>query len=178
MIRYHSSEALKNLGKIMAETTKLNAQRAATAIEQRAYPAVNENWFEYPITVFPQDTDYSGNAWHGAYIGWLEKARVQCLQSIGVDFAELVAAGCDLPVVEMSLRYHRALGMGETAIVKARMQNLDGVRIKWDYEVQSPDRETTYLTGIVTLVPVDREKGKILRQLPATVKNALVRLAQ
>jgi acyl-CoA thioester hydrolase len=162
----------------MAETTKLDAQRAATAIEKRADPAVNENWFEYPITVFPQDTDYSGNAWHGAYIGWLEKARVQCLQSIGVDFAELVAAGCDLPVVEMSLRYHRALGMGETAIVKARMHNLDGVRIKWDYEVQSPDRETTYLTGIVTLVPVDREKGKILRQLPATVKNALVRLAQ
>jgi acyl-CoA thioester hydrolase len=162
----------------MAETTKLDAQRAATAIEKRAYQAVNENWFEYPITVFPQDTDYSGNAWHGSYIAWLEKARVQCLKSIGVDFAELVAAGCDLPVVEMSLRYHRALGMGETAIVKARMHNLDGVRIKWDYEVQSPDRETTYLTGVVTLVPVDREKGKILRQLPATVKNALVRLAQ
>jgi acyl-CoA thioester hydrolase len=162
----------------MAETTKLNAQQATTAIEKRAYQTINENWFEYPITVFPQDTDYSGNAWHGSYISWLEKARVQCLRSIGVDFAELVAAGCDLPVVEMSLRYHRALVMGETAIVKARMQNLDGVRIKWDYEVQSPDQEITYLTGLVTLVPVDREKGKILRQLPATVRNALVRLAQ
>jgi acyl-CoA thioester hydrolase len=77
----------------------------------------------------------------------------------------------------MSLRYHRALQMGETAVVKCKVQNLDGVRIKWDYEIQSVDQAITYTTATVALVAVDVEKGKIMRQLPANVKDAIVRLA-
>jgi acyl-CoA thioester hydrolase len=162
----------------MSEPTDLDVSGSLSAIEKLSYRATNENWFEYPIIVHPHHTDYGGVVWHGSYITWLEEARVQCLRSIGIDFAELVAAGCDMPVVEMSLRYHRALRMGETAIVKTKMRNLDSVRINWDYEIQSTDRETLYLSGLVTLVPIDREKGKIMRQLPANVKDALVRLGQ
>lgn len=134
-------------------------------------------WFEYPIRVQPHDTDYSGNVWHGAYLTWLEEARVECLRSIGVDFADLVALGCDLPVVELSIRYHRALRMGMAAIVKAKMADMDGVRLNWDNQIQSLDGEELYLTARVTLVAVDREKGKIMRQLPSAVKDALTKLS-
>ena len=43
--------------------------------------------------------------------------------------------------------------------------------------VQAPDGQVLYTTAQVTLVAVDREKGKILRRLPATVETALTRLA-
>jgi acyl-CoA thioester hydrolase len=162
----------------MKETAPTEALLVPRAIAKHQAPAAPEDWFEYPITVYPQHTDYSGGAWHGAYIGWLEEARVYCLRSIGVDFADLVAAGCDLPVVDLSVRYHRSLRMGDRALVRAKMRQMDGIRIHWDYEIKSPDRATLYLTGAVTLVPVDRDKGKIMRQLPAPVKDALVRLAQ
>jgi acyl-CoA thioester hydrolase len=161
----------------MPDPTKLSAHSATSEIEKLAYNAINENWFEYPITVYPHHTDYSGVVWHGAYITWMEEARIECLKSIGIDFVDVVKMGCDLPVVEMSLRYHRSLTMGSEAVVKCKVQNLDGVRIKWDYEIQSTDRETTYLTGTVALVAVDMEKGNIMRQIPPTVKEALVRLA-
>jgi acyl-CoA thioester hydrolase len=161
----------------MSDPTKLSAHSATSEIEKLAYNAINENWFEYPITVYPHHTDYSGVVWHGAYITWMEEARIECLKSIGIDFVDVVKMGCDLPVVEMSLRYHRSLTMGSEAVVKCKVQNLDGVRIKWDYEIQSADRETTYLTGTVALVAVDMEKGNIMRQIPPTVKEALVRLA-
>jgi acyl-CoA thioester hydrolase len=107
----------------------------------------------------------------------MEEARVECLRSIGIEYADLVAMGCELPVVELSIRYHRQLRMGQTAIVKTRMTDMDGVRIYWDYQVQSPDSKELYVTGRVTLVAVDREKGKILRQLPSAVKDALVKLS-
>jgi acyl-CoA thioester hydrolase len=161
----------------MPDPTKLSAHSATSEIEKLAYNAINENWFEYLITVYPHHTDYSGVVWHGAYITWMEEARIECLKSIGIDFVDVVKMGCDLPVVEMSLRYHRSLTMGSEAVVKCKVQNLDGVRIKWDYEIQSADRETTYLTGTVALVAVDMEKGNIMRQIPPTVKEALVRLA-
>ncbi len=160
----------------MSDPTKLSARLSESEIEKLAYNAINENWFEYPITVYPHHTDYSGVVWHGAYITWMEEARIECLKSIGIDFVDVVKMGCDLPVVEMALRYHRSLTMGVAVVVKCKLQNLDGVRIKWDYEIQSLDRETTYLTGTVALVAVDMDKGKIMRQIPPTVKEALVRL--
>jgi acyl-CoA thioester hydrolase len=137
----------------------------------------SENWFEYRVRAQPHHTDYAGIVWHGSYLVWMEEARVECLRSNGIDFAELVRLGCDLPVVDLSLRYHRALPMGMEAIVKTRMSNIDGVRINWDYKIQSTDGQQIYVSGKVTLVAVDREKGKILRQLPPAVKDALMRLS-
>ncbi|MBW4575532.1 MAG: acyl-CoA thioesterase [Aphanothece sp. CMT-3BRIN-NPC111] len=147
------------------------------AIEKRFLTVSTENWFEYPVRAHPHHTDYAGVVWHGSYIAWMEEARVECLRSIGIDYADLVALGCELPVVELSLRYHRTLQMGMTAVVKTRMADMKGVRINWDHQIQSLDGENLYVTAQVTLVAVDREKGKILRQLPSAVKDALVKLA-
>ncbi len=163
----------------MSEPTDIRAQtNSGSAIEKLSYQAISANWFEYPIVVYPHDTDYGGIVWHGTYLTWMEEARVACLKSIGIDFADLVAMGCDLPVVDLSVRYRSALRMGESAIVKTRTIDMEGVRIVWEYEIQSLDRSTIYLTGMVTLVAVDREKGKIMRQLPATVKDALVKMRE
>jgi acyl-CoA thioester hydrolase len=137
--------------------------------------ATTEQWFEYPIRVHPHHTDYAGVVWHGSYLSWLEEARVECLRSLGIDYTELVKLGCELPVVELSLRYHRVLKMGEQAIIKTRMNEIAGVRMHWDYKIQSPDDQHLYLTARVTLVAIDSEKGKIMRQLPPTFKNALVK---
>jgi acyl-CoA thioester hydrolase len=144
-------------------------------LERRAFQAVGSDWYEYPVTAYPHHTDYAGIVWHGTYIQWLEESRIACLKSLGIDFAELVRIGCDLPVVEIDLRYHRFLRMGEAAIMKARMLDSEGVRITWQYELVSHSREILHLSGTVTLVAVDREKGKIMRQLPAAFKEALVR---
>ncbi|GAB4284053.1 MAG: acyl-CoA thioesterase [Oscillatoriaceae cyanobacterium] len=130
-------------------------------------------WFEYPIRVHPHHTDYGGIVWHGTYLTWLEEARVESLRSLGVNFADLVAIGCDLPVVELSLRYHKGMRMGMDGVVKARMLELDGVRLKWEYRIESPDGKDLYLSGLVTLVAVDSARGKIFRSLPPGVKDAL-----
>lgn len=133
------------------------------------------DWFEYFVKVHPHHTDYGGIVWHGTYLTWMEETRVEALNSLGIHYADLVARGCELPVIDLALRYHRSLKMGEEAIVRARMMEMQGVRINWEYEIQSLDRKTTYVTATVTLVAVDREKGKILRQLPPAVKSALTR---
>lgn len=130
---------------------------------------------EYFVRVQPHHTDYAGIVWHGTYIAWMEEARVECLRSVGVEFADIVALGCDLPVVELSVRYHRSLQLGMAAVVKTRI-TVTGVRINCDYAIESPDRQELYVTAKVTLVAVDREKGKILRRLPANLQDALTSL--
>lgn len=135
-----------------------------------------DGWFGYPIHAFPHHTDYGGNVWHGAYIAWLEEARVEYLRSLGVDYNYLVGLGYELPVVEMAVRYHLPLKLGMDAIVKTIIQNTKGVRIICDYQIQSCNGEILYLTAQVTLVAIESSKGKILRQLPPVVKDALGKL--
>lgn len=154
----------------------MQPQLSSTDAIQNLPKLLSEYWFEYLVRAQPHHTDYTGIVWHGTYIAWMEEARVECLRSIGVSFADLVAIGCDLPVVELSIRYHRPVQMGMAAIVKTRMTQSEGVRIIWDYQIQSPDAQELYVSAQVTLVAIDREKGKILRQLPPVVQDALARL--
>ena len=107
----------------------------------------------------------------------MEEARVECLRSIGIEFADLVALGCDLPVVELSVRYHRPIELGMAVVVKTRMAEVSGVRINWDYQIRSLDGQELYATARVTLVAVDREKGKIMRHLPPVMEDAFARFA-
>jgi len=137
----------------------------------------SEGWFEYLVRVYPHHTDYSGAVWHGTYLAWMEEARVESLRSLGIEYADWVAQGLELPVVELSLRYHRAVQMGQAVAVRTRMTAGDGVRLVWDYEIRSADGEELYVTALVTLVGVDREKGKIIRQLPLVLKEALAKLS-
>lgn len=126
----------------------------------------------------PHHTDYEGVVWHGTYITWMEEARVECLRSMGINYADLVKMGCVLPVVELSLRYHSSLKLGEEGIVKTRMDEIAGVKINWDYKIQSPDAQQLYVSGRVTLVAIDAAKGKIMRQLPPEVKEVLIKLTR
>jgi acyl-CoA thioester hydrolase len=79
--------------------------------------------------------------------------------------------------VELSLRYHRSVQMGQSVVVRTRIGASEGVRLLWDYEIRSADTQELYVTAQVTLVGVDRDKGKIMRQLPPTVQAALAKLA-
>jgi acyl-CoA thioester hydrolase len=107
----------------------------------------------------------------------MEEARGESLRSLGIEYADWVAQGLELPVVELSLRYHRSVQMGQSVVVRTRIGASEGVRLLWDYEIRSADTQELYVTAQVTLVGVDRDKGKIMRQLPPTVQAALAKLA-
>lgn len=162
----------------MLENDRTQPELAAGgAIQNRPGMMDSEGWFEYLVRVYPHHTDYNGAVWHGTYVTWMEEARVESLRSLGIEYAEWVAQGIELPVVELSLRYHRSVQMGQSVAVRTRMAATEGVRLHWDYEIRSPDAQELYVTAQVTLVGVDREKGKIIRQLPPALKEALTRLS-
>ncbi len=161
----------------MLENDRTKPELPPTGVIQNRTGIDSEGWFEYVVRVYPHHTDYSGAVWHGTYLAWMEEARVESLRSLGIEYADWVAQGLELPVVELSLRYHRAVQMGQAVAVRTRMTAGDGVRLVWDYEIRSPDAQELYVTAQVTLVGVDREKGKIIRQLPPALKKALTRLS-
>jgi acyl-CoA thioester hydrolase len=135
-----------------------------------------DHWFEYPVQVYPHHTDYGGIVWHGTYLEWMEAARVDYLRSHGMEYADLVAQGVELQVFELALRYHRGVKMGASAIVRTRVAPFQGVRMNWHYEIVSDDRQVLYVSAQVTLLPVDAQKGKIIRKIPLILKEIMSHL--
>ena len=136
----------------------------------------SSDWFEYLITVQPHHTDYAGIVWHGTYVSWLEEARIACLQTRGLTFADWVKAGVDLPVIDIALKYRQSLNLGDQARVKTRLAPKTGVRMVWQYDIQNHGTGETCLSGTVTLVPVDMQSRKILRRLPDPLQTVVTRL--
>ncbi|MEL6398604.1 MAG: thioesterase family protein [Cyanobacteria bacterium J06607_6] len=132
--------------------------------------------FAYPVRVQPHHTDYGGVVWHGTYITWMESARIEYLRSHDIDFANWVGCGVDLPVVDLSLQYHQPLRLGDEAVVLAWPQPRRGIRVVWQYQIQNQATQATCVTGVVTLVPVNTQQRKILRQLPEPIKSDFDRL--
>jgi acyl-CoA thioester hydrolase len=135
-------------------------------------------WFEYTVRAQPHHTDYAGIVWHGSYITWMETARVEALEQAGLSFADCVALGCDLPVIDLSIRYRQGVRLGQSVVVRTRIRQVQGVRIIWEYELTNPEATQIYITAQVTLVPVDVAKQKILRTLPGVLQQALAKLQE
>ncbi|MGB3401627.1 MAG: thioesterase family protein [Microcoleaceae cyanobacterium] len=129
-----------------------------------------DGWLYYPVHAFPHHTDYAGVVWHGTYLNWMEEARVEWLRLAGLHYRDLVAMGCDLPVVELSIRYHQSVTMGMDVRVCCRISSPPKLRIQWEYKIESLDTQQTFATATVTLVPVDRKTGKIMRCLPSQLQ--------
>lgn len=130
-------------------------------------------WFDYVVRVSPHHTDYGGIVWHGTYLSWMEEARVEQLRWAGLEYHNLVEMGCELPVVELNIRYHQPVKMGMQVVVKSRILPTKGVRIPWEYRIESLEGQSHYLSAQVTLVPIHGQTGKIMRRLPPVLQTSL-----
>lgn len=136
----------------------------------------SEVWLDYPVVVQPHHTDYAGVVWHGSYLTWMEEARIAALQSVGVEFTDLVSIGCDLPVIDLHLSYRQAVQMGQRVRVSSCLK-MERVRLIWMQNICALDTGFCYVEGRVVNVPVDRKRRKILRRFPPLLETAIARLA-
>ena len=125
--------------------------------------------------VLPQHTDHAGVLWHGAYVAWLEEARVEALAAAGLDYAELSGQGLELMVVRLELHYRRALRHGERVALRSWLGPEEGVRIPFHTALYGGDGGLA-AEACVTLALVDRERGRLKRQMPAELADAFERL--
>ena len=126
--------------------------------------------------VLPQDTDHAGVLWHGSYVAWLEEARVQALAEAGLAYAGLSAQGLELMVVDLRLRYMQALAHGEAVELHSWLQPQAGVRLPFMTRFIKVDGVLA-AEAVVTLALVDRQRGRLQRQHPPDLVEALRRLA-
>jgi len=110
--------------------------------------------------------------WHGAYVQWLEEARVEALQTSGLGYAAMTAMGVDMPVVSLQLDFRHPLRHGDEVCVESRCSAQQGVR--WPWTSRFVCHGTVAAEALVRLVMV--REGRVLRRVPSELQVVMDRL--
>ena len=90
---------------------------------------------KYEIRVRYSDTDQMQRLHHGAYVDYLEVARIEMLRDLGISYAQLEAQGYALPVIRLNIEYHGAASYDEVVTFETKVQCTSPVRVRFDYEL-------------------------------------------
>src|SRR4051794_26335900 len=103
----------------------------------RPEPSTNphEYAFAHRVRVRFAETDAMGVVHHGAYLPYLESARVEWLRAAGRPYTAIRAEGVDLAVVEVHVRYRAALRFDDEADIHVRLADAGRAAFWLDYLV-------------------------------------------
>ncbi|MEK4647494.1 thioesterase family protein [Exiguobacterium sp. FSL W8-0210] len=121
------------------------------------------------IPVRYAETDMMGIVYHSNYLVYLELARTELIQSLGLNYKEMEDAGYVSPVTNVNLDYKRSLTYGDTAVVTVWIDHYDGLRTIYGYTVKHPDGKLA-VSAKTTHVVVKKENFRPIR-LPKVFPN-------
>lgn len=91
-------------------------------------------------TALYYETDKMAVVHHSNYVRWLEEARIDFLDQIGLSYDEMEKSGVMIPVLSVFCQYKYAVRFNETVCVKMKMEEFTGLKFKISYRVT--DKET------------------------------------
>ena len=74
-----------------------------------------------PIRVYYEDTDFSGNVYHAAYLHFFERGRTEFLRDLGIHHSELIRDGIAFAVRRMVIDFRSAAHIDDLLEVETRV---------------------------------------------------------
>ena len=90
-----------------------------------------------PVRVYYEDTDFTGLAYHGAWVRWFERGRSDALRLMGVGHAELLDGDQPMAFVvsKLSLEYLMRDRIDAAVVVRTRYRAIRGPRLLIDQTI-------------------------------------------
>lgn len=119
------------------------------------------------------DTDQMGVIYHANYLSFFEQARTKFYLDLGFKYHETEEDGIIFPVREVSVKYLRAIRLGEEIHIRTIIHEVTRIKVTYYHEIYN---ETNILkaTGYTTVVSVDKTSFKTIRmpeRLPEVYKK-------
>ncbi len=116
--------------------------------------------FEFPVRVYYEDTDFSGNVYHGAYVKFFERGRTEWLRDLGVHHFELAEQGLAFAVRHMEVDFIQAAHIDDALVVTTAVVTMSGARILLDQAIY---RDGVQLAGARVTIAVINAAGRATR---------------
>lgn len=125
---------------------------------------------KFELSVYYEDTDLAGIVYYANYLKFIERARSEWVQALGIDQMRLKAEyGVVFAVRRIEADYLQAAKFGDRLQVRTRALELTGARVRLEQKVERGTE--TLFTANVTLIALT-EGGKATR-LPAEFRLKL-----
>jgi YbgC/YbaW family acyl-CoA thioester hydrolase len=120
------------------------------------------------------EVDEYGHVNHASYIHYLEAARVEALEGVGLPLRGMRQEGYLIVAVELAVKYHAPAYSGETLEILTHVRELRGARSIWAQEIREAASQRLLVTAEVTGALMT-EAGRPVR-MPEAVRQKLAAL--
>ena len=115
--------------------------------------------FERKINYY--ETDKMGIVHHSNYIRWMEEARIDMMEQIGMSYADMEKAGIISPVLSIKCNYKNMVHFNDTVEIKVKVVKYTGIKLELEYEMINMETGEVTTTGESSHCFLDSE-GKLL----------------
>ena len=120
----------------------------------------------FAVRIYYEDTDFSGNVYHAAYLKFFERGRTEFLRDEGIHHSELAAQGIAFAVRSMEIQYDGAAHIDDLLTVTTAVAAISGARLTLDQVIL---RGEMVLTRAKVMVVAIKTSGG-----PARMPRAIV----
>jgi len=125
----------------------------------------------FPLTVYYEDTDMAGVVYYANYLRYIERARSEIVELMGLDQNAMRAQGIVFAVTRIEADYVSSARMGDRLEVVTTHRAASAVRWTFDQEVQ---REGTLIFRAHVVAVTMTTAGKPVR-LPAEIRATVTK---
>jgi acyl-CoA thioester hydrolase len=125
----------------------------------------------FPVRVYYEDTDFSGNVYHAAYLHFIERGRTEFLRATGVHHSELVKDGIAFAVRSMQVEFDAAAHIDDELEVETRVASVSGARLHLGQTIRRYGRVLTRATVLVVAIKTDGGAARLPKALTAKLKQ-------
>lgn len=106
------------------------------------------------------ETDRMGVVHHSNYIRWMEEARIDWLDKIGIGFDKLEEMGISSPILSVNCIYKNGSTFGDSIEIKTKVTKYNGVKITIGYVMKKVGTEEIVATGDTELCFINLKTRK------------------
>lgn len=110
----------------------------------------------FPVRIYYEDTDFSGNVYHAAYLKFFERGRTEFLRDEGIHHSELAAQGIAFAVRSMEIAFDGAAYIDDLLEVTTEVDAISGARLTLRQAIL---RDGTVLTRATVMVVAIKTSG-------------------
>jgi acyl-CoA thioester hydrolase len=125
----------------------------------------------FPVRVYYEDTDFSGNVYHAAYLHFFERGRTEFLRAVGIHHSELIKEGIAFAVRSMEIEFVRAAHIDDELVVDTSLVEMSGARFTLDQSIERGDELVARAKVVAVAIKTDGKPTRLPRALVAALSN-------
>lgn len=106
----------------------------------------------FPVRIYYEDTDFSGNVYHAAYLKFFERGRTEFLRDEGIHHSELAGEGIAFAVRSMEIAFDGAAHIDDLLTVTTEVAAITGARLTLNQVILRGDVVLTRASVMVVAI--------------------------